>query len=103
MQDKAEVAEEARIGIEGRGVEVGVRSLKGVRRDLTMLAAQVTDLASLGGLAIAGRVILAHVRVDVRVGGGTVAISWDRGVVKVVGCDGLEKGHGDASNQLGTY
>jgi hypothetical protein len=51
-----------------------------------MLAAQVTDLASLGQLGIAGRVFAADKGIQMGEGLGAVAVTWDRIGVDMIGC-----------------
>lgn len=88
VEDDATVAEEGAEALDGRGVVVDVRRLERqvlARHDLAVLAAQVTDLARLGGRRVAGRVLAADIRVQVREGFRAVARLGDGVDVEVVG------------------
>lgn len=85
MHDEAPVPEEGADAVLERGVGVVEGELEGVRVGLAVLAAQVADLAVLGGLGVAGGVLAADEGVEVGEGLRAVTVLRDGSDVKVVG------------------
>lgn len=87
VEDEASVAEvrAADFLSEGR-VRVVVGSLERVFRDLAVLATQITNLAGLGVLGVASRILPALERVEVSQRLGAVAVLGNGVDVQVVGC-----------------
>ena len=86
VDHKAPVAEEGADALSGRRELVIVRDLEGIRRDLAVLAAQVTNLARLGELGITCGIFAAEERVQVGERLGAVSIAGDRINVDMVRC-----------------
>lgn len=89
--DNHTAAAKEALAVLGRGrkqVEVGCLERVLARRDLAVLAAQVADLALLGGVGVAGRGVAALVGVQVAQRAGAVAVGRDGGFVEVVGWGG---------------
>lgn len=84
VHDEAPVAEEGADALLEGGVGVVKGELEGVRVGLAVLAAQVADLAVLGGLGVAGGVLAADEGVEVGEGLRAVAVLGDGGDVEVV-------------------
>lgn len=85
MDHEAPVAEEGANATCCGGELFIVRNLEGIRRNLAMLAAQVTNLASLREAGIADRVFATDERVQVSECLGTVAITRDRVDMNMIG------------------
>jgi hypothetical protein len=60
------------------------RQLEGIRSDLSILAAEVTDLASLGETGVTWRILATDKGVEMTKCAGAVAIGWDGIDVDVV-------------------
>lgn len=87
VHDEAPVPEEGADALLERGVGVVEGELEGVRVGLAVLAAQVADLAVLGGLGVAGGVLAADEGVEVGERLRAVAVLGDGGDVEVVRFD----------------
>lgn len=77
MDDEAPVAEEGANATCCRGKLVIVRNLERIRRDLAMLAAEVTNLAGLREVGIADRVFATEERIQMGECFGAVAVTRD--------------------------
>ena len=91
VDDDGAVAEEAGGTLNGGGIEVEVGSFEGAAAgDVTVLAAEIADLAGLWLGRVTGRLFTAYVGVEVGKGGGAVAGGWNGLVVDVVDCEARE-------------
>lgn len=86
MNDKGQVAEEGLAILVRRCVGINIVHVKGVTGDLAVLATQVTDLARSRAGGIAWDFGAGAEGVQVRQGGGAVAVN-SRSLVDVVACN----------------
>jgi hypothetical protein len=85
VDDDGAVAEEARGALLGGGVEIEIGGLEGAGSgDVAVFAGEVAHLAGLRCGWVAGGPFAADVRVEMREGGGAVAVGGDGLVVDVV-------------------
>lgn len=84
VQHKAQVADKRGASRVRRRKQVAVRRVKGIRRDLSVLAAEIADLAGLLKAGVAGRVVVADKGIEMAGGGGAVAVGGHGRRVDVV-------------------
>lgn len=84
MEHDGPVAKEARRAFLERAIRIDVLCAKGVLRDIAVLAAQISDLTSLGFRCIARRGFTALVGVQMRERTGAVAIGGDGSNMQMV-------------------
>ncbi len=84
MHNEAAVAEEGSDALDGRCVQLSVGSLVGIPIDLAMLACQISNLAGLGEVSIAGRVLSADVGIQMSQRLGAVSVTGNGIHVDVV-------------------
>lgn len=85
VNDEAAVAKVCADAILCRDELIIERQLEGVRSDLAVLAAQVTDLASLGEVGVTRRILATNERVEMSQRLGAVAVGGNGVDVDVVG------------------
>ena len=86
VDDDGPVAEERTHARQGRGVEVDVAGLEGTGGDVTVLAAQVADLASGGIARLTRRALAADEGIEMGESCGAVTVRRDRECVDVIDC-----------------
>jgi len=87
VDHEAAVAEESSDALLSRSKVVKVKATERIRSDLAVLACQVTNLAGLREVLVAGRVFAALKRIQVCQRRGTVTIARNWGIVDVVRCE----------------